>query len=829
MIVQDKMPSRLNILNISPGRGTQEKKTFESSSHWRKDYSNTNLAYKTGLSSQNQNKSIKLQPKTPAKDSVSTQLTFGGFLAPKKHLKIYSNIIEKSLQILQEVSPEQHRDCEKYISEFTNAVRNDEKFRKKLGFSNIQSKSMLGANSGSNLWAIPERSLADKTLRAIFAPVKAVYKWARNLIFDNNFGKKYFSSIYKNIQTEKAHDQLIANYANAVGLFNSIERWENLHRKRFGFDKIKGSESFMMTDSDLQRCLQKRSFDTMDPQKGQYSVKSLSVGNRIVSGVIGGVFYGIDAYNTTMRLSDDKAKSKKEGRIKFAQQMIRIGLASYFTATALGIFKTQTNKSMKAALLASSAMALSSEVLGRILVGNPVLPTNKRNLEEIKIKRQHSKNPILRFGNFLSGETRTAHNSPQPLTPIKLSNSYIEKRYQSKFFGAQKHNATTFQAIPKKYKKEDLSTILRLVENLDPNLAKYYKTNIVKNLIKKGVLKKEDTSKSFEQAISGLSEIEIGTTKTRGEKIKNALLAPVRWVKNIGKKIVGFFKKIFKAEAKTDIHKQNLQKIKDLELHDEYLSELTVFKKSAIFHNKSKFSTEQKTESFTNGFLHVKTTGFDDEIQGIQNSLEWLKKNARMNKTDNTDSVEAIKKLLEQKDDAKVKTHFQKLGDTMKKMSFVAYAKDFVDYDASKYTLANNILSGVLSAVFLVFDAYNLTMLHSNNKQKARESGAQYATQEATKTMMSSYVINGTNTIFQSFYNSSLLGAMTLATGSSLLLSGIARLATGSPLTIKTQKQLLEQEEKNKRNPMLKITSKMVGRSLKKVDFNKAEAAKTLA
>jgi len=832
MLVQEKMPLRLNKLDASPGRGTQNNNTFERSSHRRKDYSNINLTYDIGLSSQNKNDSIKLY-NSPDKVGVSTQVTFGGFLGskslPLKHSKIHANIISKAFEVIKEVSPEQHKACEKFIDDFASAVKNDEKFRKKMGFSDVQSKSMDKDSTNPNLWAIPERSLAERIIRAVFSPVTALYKGARNLIFDNSFGKKNFAGIYQNIQTEKSHSKLINDYKNVVGLFNSVEKWENGHRKRFGFDQIKVGEKFMMSDEELQRSLKKRTFDSIDPTKGQYSVKSLSTGNRIVSGIVGSCFYAVDAFNTTMKLSNDTNQSKREGKVKFAQQMIRISLASYFTATALGVFKKQTNKSMSAALLVAGSTVLASEILGRLLVGNPILPTSKRKLEEINANNKNSKNLLLKFGRFLSGESKvTKAEQPKKLdsSKIKLTDNYIEQRYQTKFFGSEKLQTIQFQGMPKKYKKDELSTLLNLVKALDPELEKYYKANILKNLIRKDVINKDALNKPFEEAIAGVHEVEIGEVSTRGEKIKEAVMAPVRWVKNLAIKGFKMLKRLVVEEDKTSKHQLNLNKIKDMKLEDDYKVELEAFKKTEVFKQKSKFNADQKIESFAESFLHVKTKGFGDEIQGIQNSLEWLKKNIRMNKNDKTDSLQAIKNILANKDKNDVKKHLQKLNETMNKMSFVAYAKEFADYDTSKYAVANNTIARVLSSTFLVFDAYNLTMLHSNDKQKSVENGSQYATQEVTRTVMSSYIINATNTVFQSLYNSSIAGALLLTGASSTIVAGISRLAVGNSIVPKTQKQLLEQEEKNKNNPMLKITSRMVGKSMKKMDYGKSANVK---
>jgi hypothetical protein len=253
-------------------------------------------------------------------------------------------------------------------------------------------------------------------------------------------------------------------------------------------------------------------------------------------------------------------------------------------------------------------------------------------------------------------------------------------------------------------------------------------------------------------------------------------------------------------------------------LSGNYHLELEDFKKSPTFTQKSNFTDGQKIESFAESFLHLNEKGFNDEIQGIQNSLEWLKKNLKIDKKDKSDVDVLINKILDNKENPEVKKHLKKIGDTMNKMSFAAYAKDYADYDASKYAVVNNYTARILSTTFLVFDAYNLTMLHSNDKKKSVDNGAQYASQEVTRTAMSSYIISATNAVFQGLYNSSLAGALSLVALSSGLIAVISRLAVGNAIVPKKQEELLFREERNKNNPILKITSAMVGKKIKKAE-----------
>ena len=818
MMIRAKRPSRLHKSDSSPGPESHYHKGIDFSSDRRIEKNNINLTYNIGLNLQNKKDSINLSKK-PLKVGVSTQTTFKGFLVKKtyqaSHKKISSNILSKSLSIIKNVSPKQYEACEKIIGEFSNTVKTNDKFRKKIGFSELQAKAM----NKDSLWEVPEESFLKRLGTAIVSPVVGLAKKVFRLVFDNEFGKKNFSKIHSNIQETKKLNKIVNEYKNVTGLFNSVEKWENGYRSRFGFDKIKADEEFLAPEEDLERSLRKRAFDSINPNISNYSARSLSTGNRIASGIVGSVFYGVDAYNTTMKLSDNKDVSAKEGKVKFTQQMLRITLASYFTATAFGVFKKQTNKSMPMALGVAGAMVVASEILGRMLVGNPILPANKKKLEEINERNKNSDNLVIKFGRLLSGESKSDKKTSkaEENKRIVLNDKYIKNRYKSKIFGNEPAQNIGFKGImPKKYTKSELTNLLKIMDEVDSNLSKYYKENIIQNLIKKKLLTEDAAKMSFDDAIKDQKEIEIGEYSTKLQRTKKALLAPVTWVKKIFTKGFRWVKKVFTGKDSTPKVETSIQKIKNSGFEASYNLELEKFKKSRTFTQKSKFTDVQKVESFAASFLHLKEKGFKEEIQGIQNSLEWFKKNLKIDKNDKSDVDTLISKILKNKDKPEVKKHLQNINKNMNKMSFTAYAKDYADYDASKYAVANNYTARLLSITFLVFDAYNLTMIHSNDKKKSVDNGSKYATQEITRTAMSSYIINATNTVFQSFYNASLAGALVLTAVSSASIAVLSRFAVGSSITPKSHDDLMEQDARNKRNPILNVTSVMVGKRMKK-------------
>lgn len=835
MIIQTKTPMRLD--RFERKSSSVDDRSLRNRSKipvpiGLQDKNNLNSTYKIGASEQNQNNRIRLQ-KNPSKVGKSSQITFRGFsmqnLTSAKQMDIAKNVQKKGTQILKDSNPKQYELFENFIDDFAKELKSDKKFREKFKFTDDQAKAL----NKDNILALPERPLWSRLGKAIVQPFVSLGKGVVKLVFDNDFGKKNFTKIHNYIQKDKKQAKLTKDYKNVVGLFNSVEKWENQFRKRYGVNEIKSGEEFMMGDDNLKRNLRCRSFELIDPNKGSYSTKALSVGNRAVSGVIGSLMYGVDAYNTTMRLSDDKETSAREGRVKFTQQMIRIGLASYFTATAFGVFKKQTNKSMGKALGLAGAMVVASEVLGRKLVGKRILPTTKEKLEQIEQENQTNPNMIVKFGRVLSGENKPLKKEKEDLSKIQLNDKFIKRRYGNLYsFGSESSSkvgvvnfAGGLASTPKVYKKQELVKMMDLVDQVDKNLGDYFKDNILKSLVSSKKLTETEAKKPFGKAIDKFDEIQVGKHSTRQQRLKKVLLAPVNWVKNLFVKPYKWVKNMLNGKEKVAPDAE----IKKLGLEKDFKKQLEIFKKSKVYKAKSSLSNEKKVEAFAQEFLFLKDKGFEQEIQGVQNSLEWLKKNVKTkdNKKDNVDEV--ITEILKNKNKPEVKKHLENIGNKMNEMSVGAYSRDFADYDSAKYSVANNYTARILSTLFLVFDTYNLTMLHSNDKAKAVDNGSQRATQEITRTVMSSYLIHATNTVFHKFHNATIAGAMTLTAASSGAVNVLSRFAVGKPIKPTSKQELIKQEEKNKRNPLLNVTSAMVGKSMKEMDYgkSKSETSKT--
>ena len=247
--------------------------------------------------------------------------------------------------------------------------------------------------------------LGQKFLKVLASPItmfKDMFLWG----IDNSFGKKILPSLYNSIQKTKQHDAIVQNYKNIVGLSNFIRIQENLYRKAAGLDPIQPGEKFLIPEDILQEKINMLRFKAVDPNKGQYSTKHMMLGNRFVSGAVYAVFLSNDAYNTTMRYSNNPDASQEQRASRAKQEFAKIGMNLYIQNLLLSTFESQINRSITHALLASGVTVAASEVIGRMLVGRPIFPSNKESLDRMEEKMQYKTGILATIGRLIAGDKR---------------------------------------------------------------------------------------------------------------------------------------------------------------------------------------------------------------------------------------------------------------------------------------------------------------------------------------------------------------------------------------------------------------------------------------
>ncbi|CDC18172.1 unknown [Clostridium sp. CAG:306] len=138
-----------------------------------------------------------------------------------------------------------------------------------------------------------------------------------------------------------------------------------------------------------------------------------------------------------------------------------------------------------------------------------------------------------------------------------------------------------------------------------------------------------------------------------------------------------------------------------------------------------------------------------------------------------------------------------------------------LEYDGNTFAQANINLSRAITTLFLVTDAYNLTMQYSNdNKKDANKSAKNRAAQEISRISVSAYIMAFVHNLLSKLCNSSLGGAFTLTALTSSINDSLSRKVVGVPLTAKTQEQLEAIDAKNSKSksPIKKALAYSIGK-----------------
>jgi hypothetical protein len=370
-----------------------------------------------------------------------------------------------------------------------------------------------------------------------------------------------------------------------------------------------------------------------------------------------------------------------------------------------------------------------------------------------------------------------------------------------------------------------IDNLFNVLDEINPELGEYFETLIKKNI---SMTTKLDASKSLREITKTTQEIPVGRFEPYADKATKAFFLPFYWVKNLFMNLKKFFTKKLHPQALSDEVRVNAKALRDRGLWNIYSQRLKEMQSSEMWKMPSTMSKEQRINALMKEVLHINGEAFRNEISGVKHTLLWLENEVKQFKKDfGTEDVDTIiSKIMENKDNPDYQKYLGKIKGKLNRKSLDACARDKADYDTSVYSTANLFIGRLLSTMFLVFDTYNLTMLHSNNNRpKATENGANYAAQEINRTFISTYLIGLTNTIFRTFHNSSLWGALSLTALTNSSVQFLSRYSVGKPVTPKSQEELIEMDEKAKKanNPFLKIIAKGLGKNTRKIDYGQTQ------
>lgn len=734
----------------------------------------------------------------PLQDNSTTRVSFKGF----KVETIPANLSNFMLKSVKNISEEQQTLYSRFISDFVSAAKNDEGFRKYIGLSSDIAKEL----NAENLIKLPQKPLVRKCLEVLFAPItmfKDLALWAG----DNKLGKKILPSFYNYIQKRKKNDAIVKNYKNIIGLSNYIRIQENLYRMNAGLPPIQRNDSFLIPADILQEKINKLRFKAVDPTKGQYSTKHMMLGNRFVSGAVYAGFLSNDAYNTTMRYSNNENASQEQRASRAKQEFAKIGMNIYIQNLLLGMFENQINRSMTNALLASGVTVAAAEVIGRMLVGRPIFPSNKDTLDKMEEKVQNNNGILASIGRLIAGDKRgkTSYDFSAPEPLVIVQNDFFEHSItgingEKTAFNKFNHKLLqpTFKGLgktPYMFDRAHLKEMLDYIKILDNKQGEMF-AQIIETSLKK--LKKIGNvnieNKTLDEILNNtaITSIPVGDTLNFAKRFANGILSPIFFVKRTASSL---FKGAKAAVGKKTEITPEMLKQKDFIEYLEQRLKLEVWKASPLL-------PEEKEIKIYKEFLS-RQANQKFEVNGVKNLILTLEKRMK---------ILGIKPgTLESEPLMKAK---KLLNDIMTQTDGANHA----EYDANTFSQLNINLARAISTIFLVTDSYNLTMQYSyDDRNEAVKTAKSRAVQEVSRIASSAYIMAFAHSIMSKIYNGSLLGAFGTCFLTSSTSDSLARFVVGVPIRRKTHDELLEIEQKQQesKNPVQKALAYLIGKRIK--------------
>lgn len=172
-----------------------------------------------------------------------------------------------------------------------------------------------------------------------------------------------------------------------------------------------------------------------------------------------------------------------------------------------------------------------------------------------------------------------------------------------------------------------------------------------------------------------------------------------------------------------------------------------------------------------------------------------------------------LKNKYKNKDVIKNSDDFNAFKKDIMDASLKSFRSSEANYNVANYSIIKKIFSYAIFTTFISWDAYNITMLHSNgDKKKSQVQSKQRILQEVSRFFITMYASAVNLTMFSTFFNKSVGNAVGFSAVNSILGNIFTRKALGLPITPKNKKQLDALDEKNKKSSFYKQVNKLTGK-----------------
>lgn len=561
--------------------------------------------------------------------------------------------------------------------------------------------------------------------------------------------EKWADGVYNTPALEKMRQNSMIN--------NKIDSLRGL------FETIQSNKA----NPELSDILFQKSAKMFDLKTGNYDTKHERSLNRIVSGTIPAIFLANDAYNLAMMSNKQKDESlqgkdaDKEAKIRFKQEVTRVGLTAYLQLITFGAIQKYINNSSTLVMLNTAVTALVIESISRISNGKHITKLTPEKAKEINAKGSSN------------------NNEPSPIkaedTPSdnKQSTAFLTPNQKSKAFGP----VTGFKGDAKTAEQKKQEPLLSF-----NTLMKASAVVLVAGYALKGLRKSEKIDeyfiKFFKYFEDQYKKLTVIPDYTLPKEKFNEILTKLR--KN------GFGELADKYEQ---ISKKNIEKD----------GKLIFGEKDGIIHLGAKVKKNQPIVNFlitpfNSIYRAVKFPyALAESVRGFiwKNPPKPAKSMEELSSKALSESIEKMEKLKNLSDD-----------------KFVDYVNDNILKQFNAQTISkipNNELSNMAKTAttaatlgFLMTDNYNMVMLKSNGEDKegAEEKFKGRFVQEMSRLFYQTLLIDLFNKTFVNQYNGSLMGMSWVTVVDTFIGEVLTRKSIGVPVSRHNKEELIEMENK---------------------------------
>ena len=366
-----------------------------------------------------------------------------------------------------------------------------------------------------------------------------------------------------------------------------------------------------------------------------------------------------------------------------------------------------------------------------------------------------------------------------------------------------------YYKVEKLIDKNKLSQIIKILEQTDEQTASTIKKAILKAAQKSDFYKTNNAQAPAEfkdlLSNSAYTKVPVGSKDTVWGKWTKSILVPVNFVRNLTRRTYLFFRNCHDIV----LGKKNTywdDRLKEVMANDnafkkDFENYLAKRMNLEVWNTSPLPEADKKLEIFKE-FMSSKYKEKED-IEGAKNILLWLDKQIKR------------ENIKIKPDGTLAEADVKKVQNILKESVMRADGEKQLEYDGNTLAQTNINLSRAITTLFLVTDAYNLTMQYSNdNKKDANKSAKNRAAQEISRISVSAYIMAFVHNLLSKLCNSSLAGAFTLTALTSSINDSISRQVVGVPLTAKNQEELEEIDRKNQRSksPIKKALAYSIGK-----------------